>query len=92
MTFSFYFVHLANLFGNTAAPAYIKLNLSPTANLGTEESGHCESFKQESMYGLSAKKVAVAEKWLTVYRCFFGKVMFLRFLMKKVFGNLKMNL
>ena len=49
-------------------------------------------FKQESMYGLSAKKVAVAEKWLTVYRSFFGKVMFLRFLMKKVFGNLKMNL
>ena len=41
------------------------------ATLGTErkESGHCsvatvvERFKQESMYGLSAKKVAIVERF-----------------------------
>ena len=40
------------------------------ATLGTEENGHCrevavvERFKQESMHGLSAKKVAIVERWL----------------------------
>ena len=40
----------------------IQFNLSATVTLGTEESGHCrevavvERLKQESMYGLSAKK------------------------------------
>ena len=44
-------------------------NLSTTAILETEESGRCkevavvERFKQESMYGLSAKRVAVVERW-----------------------------
>ena len=39
-------------------------------HLGAEESGHCgevanvERFKQESMYGLFAKKVAAVERWL----------------------------
>jgi len=56
----------------------LQLNFSTTAILGTEESGHCrevaveESLQQESMYGLSAKKigccraVAVVERWLLV--------------------------
>ena len=42
---------------------YVQLNLSTTATLGTEESGHCrevavvERLKQEWIYGrLSAKK------------------------------------
>ena len=45
------------------------LNLSKTATLGTEESFHCrevavvDRLKQESMYGLSAKKVAAVERW-----------------------------
>ena len=40
------------------------MNLSTTATLGTDESGHVERFKQDgSMYGLFAKKVAVAERW-----------------------------
>ena len=40
------------------------------ATLGTEENGHCrevavvERFKQESVHGLSAKKVAIVERWL----------------------------
>ena len=44
-------------------------NLSTTAILETEESGRCkevavvERFKQESMYGLYAKRVAVVERW-----------------------------
>ena len=41
----------------------IQLKLSTTITLGTEESWVIESFKQESMYVLSAKKVAVVEKW-----------------------------
>ena len=47
----------------------IKLNYSKTATLGTEESGRCgavavlERLKQESMYGLSAKKVAFVERF-----------------------------
>ena len=53
----------------------IQLNPSTTDTLGTEESGRCrqvavvERFKQEPMYGLSAKnsgrkkKVAVVERW-----------------------------
>ena len=46
----------------------IQLNLSTTATLGTEERRHCsevaavEKFKQESMYVLCAKKVAVVER------------------------------
>ena len=36
----------------------IQLNLSATATLGKEESGLCRvRFKQELMYGLSAKKM-----------------------------------
>ena len=44
-------------------------NLSTTAIFETEESGRCkeiaglERFKQESMYGLYAKRVAVVESW-----------------------------
>ena len=35
----------------------VQLNLSTTVTLGTEKSAHCvERLKQESMYGLSAKK------------------------------------
>ena len=40
----------------------MQLNLSTTTTLGTEESGRCkkvavvERFKQESMYGMPAKK------------------------------------
>ena len=35
----------------------VQLNLSTTVTLGTEKSGHCvERLKQESMYGLFAKK------------------------------------
>ena len=47
----------------------IQLNFSATANLGTEESGRCgavtvvERLKQESMYGLSAKKGTVVERF-----------------------------
>ena len=47
----------------------IQLKLSTTATLRTEESGRCrkvailEGFKQESRYGLSAKKVAAVERW-----------------------------
>ena len=47
----------------------IQFNLSATVTLGTEESGYCrevavvERLKQESMYGLSAKKMAVVERW-----------------------------
>ena len=47
----------------------IQLKLSTTATLRTEESGRCRKvavlgrFKQESMYGLSAKKVAAVERW-----------------------------
>ena len=43
----------------------IQLNLSTVATFGTEESGRCgkvavvERFKQESMYGLSVKKVVI---------------------------------
>ena len=45
----------------------IQLKLSTTSTLRTEESSRCkkvavlERFKQESMYGLSAKKVAAVE-------------------------------
>ena len=48
---------------------FLQLNLSTTAILETEESRRCKEvavvdrFKQESMYGLSAKKVAVVERW-----------------------------
>ena len=50
----------------------IQFNLSATVTLGTEESGYIycrevavvERLKQESMYGLSAKKkMAVVERW-----------------------------
>ena len=48
----------------------VQLKFSKTATLGTEESGRCRvRFKQESMYGLSAKtnrrcrEVAVREGW-----------------------------
>ena len=46
----------------------IQLNFSTTANLGTEESDRCgevaivERFKQETMYGLSGKKVAIGDR------------------------------
>ena len=46
----------------------IQFNIFATVTLGTEESGHCrevavvERLKQESMYGLSAKKMAVVER------------------------------
>ena len=42
------------------------------ATLETEESGHCrevggvERLKQETMYGLLAKKMAVVERWPSV--------------------------
>ena len=54
-------------------------NLFATGTLGTEESGrHGEMtvvgrFKRESMYGLSAKKVAVVEKWALVEVRLFNK-------------------
>ena len=47
----------------------IQFNLFATVTLGTEESGYCrevavvERLKQESMYGLSAKKMAIVERW-----------------------------
>ena len=47
----------------------LQLNLSTTATLGTETSGHCgevavvERSKQEWMYGLSAKIMAIVERW-----------------------------
>ena len=48
----------------------LQLNLSTTATLGTQKSGHCrevavivERLKQEWMHGLSAKKKAIVEKW-----------------------------
>ena len=47
----------------------IQFNLSATVTLGTEESVYCrevavvDRLKQESMYGLSAKKMAVVERW-----------------------------
>ena len=47
----------------------IQFNLSATVTLGTEESGLCrevavvERLKQESMYALSAKKMAIVERW-----------------------------
>ena len=49
-------------------PNRIQLNFLSTATLGTEESGRREvtvtdGFKQESMYGMSAKKGAVVERW-----------------------------
>ena len=40
----------------------IQLNFSATATLGTEQVAFVERFKQESMYGLSAKKVTVVER------------------------------
>ena len=54
-------------------------NLFTTATLGTEESGRhgemtvVERFKRESMYGLSAKKVAVVERWALVEVRLFNK-------------------
>ena len=54
-------------------------NLFTTATLGTEESGrHGEMtvvgrFKRESTYGLSAKKVAVVERWALVEVRLFNK-------------------
>ena len=33
------------------------------ATLGAEESGYVERLKQEWMYGLSAKTMAVVERW-----------------------------
>ena len=47
----------------------IQLNLSTMATFETEESGHCrkgavvERLKQEWIYGLSAKKMAIVERW-----------------------------
>ena len=49
--------------------SFLQLNVSTTASLGTEEKGHCrevavvERLKQEWIYGLSAKKKAVVERW-----------------------------
>ena len=56
---------------NEAQGLILQLKLSTTATLGTEEIGHCvelaivERLKQESMNGLSAKKVVVTcmEGW-----------------------------
>ena len=48
---------------NSVTQSEIQLNLSTTAIFGTEELAIVERFKQESMYGLSAKKVAVEERW-----------------------------
>ena len=59
--------------GKGAVPASwvwwpIQLSLSTTATLGTEESGRCrevaavERFKQESMYGMSAKQSGPCRK------------------------------
>ena len=47
------------------------MNLSTTTILGTEESGRCRvRFKQESMHGLSAKRMynTRIEIWTTLYR------------------------
>ena len=41
----------------------IQLKLSTTATLGQKKLAIVERFKQESMYGLSAEKVAVVERW-----------------------------
>ena len=47
----------------------IQLNLSTMATFETEESSHCrkgavvERLKQEWIYGLSAKKMAIVERW-----------------------------
>ena len=55
-----------------------------TVTLGTEEGGHCrevtvvERLKQESMYGLSAQKVAIVVRWLLVevqYYCIYNRRM-----------------
>ena len=54
-------------------------NLFKTATLGTEESGRYGEltvvgrFKRESIYGLSAKKVAVVERWPLVAVRLFNK-------------------
>ena len=54
-------------------------NLFATVTLGTEESGRCgemtvvERFKRQSMYGLSAKKVHVEERWALVEFRLFNK-------------------
>ena len=48
---------------------FMQLNLSTTATLGTEKNDRrrevavVEKFKQESLYWLSATKVAVIERW-----------------------------
>ena len=46
----------------------VKLNRSATASLG-QNVAVVERFKQESMYGLVAKKVVVAERWPLVEFC-----------------------
>ena len=43
----------------------LQLNLSTTDTLGQKKVAVVERFKQESMYGLSAKKLAVPERWPT---------------------------
>ena len=51
----------------------VQLKLSTTTTLGQKKVAVEERFKQESMYGLSAKKVAVVERWplveVRLYHC-----------------------
>ena len=51
----------------------IQLKLFTTATLGQKKVAIVERFKQESEYGLSAKKAAVVERWplveVRLYHC-----------------------
>ena len=51
----------------------IQLKLSTTATLGQKKVAIVERFKQELMYGLSAKKAAIVERWplveVRLYHC-----------------------
>ena len=51
----------------------VQLKLSTTATLGQKKVAIVERFKQELMYGLSAKKAAIVERWplveVRLYHC-----------------------
>ena len=51
----------------------IQLKLSTTDTLGQNKVAIVERFKQELMYGLSAKKAAIVERWplveVRLYHC-----------------------
>ena len=64
---------MISLLDNSLDEFTMQLKLSTTATLGQKKVAVVERFKQESMYGLSAKIVAVVERWplveVRLYHC-----------------------